>query len=171
MAIPILGVDPGNVDSAWVIYEPTTKTLLRHGLEANEILLERILLADWSTTELQIPTPTHMAMELIQSMGMAVGQTIFDTCIWTGRFVQAWQQDRVDNTLIYVPRRAEKLLLCGTMRAKDKNIRQSIMDRYGSTRQLALGTKKNPGPLYGMAKDKWAAMAVAITACESEDVC
>mgnify|MGYP006430006611 CR=1 FL=1 len=163
-----LAIDPGNVQSAWVIYEPRTRELLHHGLEPNAILLNRIVNQGWSRSDLELKTPVLMAMELIQSMGMAVGQTVFNTCIWTGRFVQAWLQDHDERAVQYVSRREEKLHLCGSMRAKDGNIRQAIMDRYGSTRQLALGTKANPGPLYGMAKDKWAAMAVAITAYEGE---
>lgn len=48
------------------------------------------------------------------------------------------------------------------MSAKDKNIRQALIDRYG-----VVGTKKNPGFFYvngtKFAKDMWQAMAVAVT--------
>ena len=55
----------------------------------------------------------------------------------------------------------------GQTKAKDSNIRQAIMDRYGSTREAAIGTKKNPQELYGVSKDIWAALGVAITASET----
>ena len=50
----------------------------------------------------------------------------------------------------------------GCLSAKDKNIRQALIDRYG-----VVGTKKDPGFFYvngtKFAKDMWAAMAVAVT--------
>ena len=56
-----------------------------------------------------------------------------------------------------------KLHICGTARAKDSNVRQALMDRYGSTRELAIGKKKTPGPLYGFSADMWSALAIALT--------
>ena len=56
------------------------------------------------------------------------------------------------------------MYLCHSMKAKDGNIRQAILDLYGG-KDVALGNKKRPGPLYGVSKDIWAALAVAITYC------
>ena len=63
-----------------------------------------------------------------------------------------------------------KMKLCHSMRAKDGNIRQAIIDRYPATGGGAIpqiGTKNQPGPLYGISKDLWSALAVAITYEES----
>jgi hypothetical protein len=57
--------------------------------------------------------------------------------------------------------------LCNTNRATDANIRQALMDKYGSTQQVAIGTKKAPGPLYGFGNDERAALALAFTAVET----
>lgn len=59
-------------------------------------------------------------------------------------------------------RRAVKLHLCGSMRAKDGNIRQALVDRFGGQAQ-AVGTKKAPGPLFGLSSHRWSALAVAVT--------
>ena len=52
------------------------------------------------------------------------------------------------------------------MRAKDSNIRQAVMDMYGSSKEVAIGNKKKPGPLYGVVKDIWSSLAIAITHTE-----
>ena len=62
-------------------------------------------------------------------------------------------------------RRAVKLHLCGSARAKDTNIRAALIDRFGGTggRRAAVGLKASPGPLYGIRSHEWAALAVAVT--------
>ena len=44
------------------------------------------------------------------------------------------------------------------MKAKDSNIRQALMDRFGE-----VGTKKNQGYFYGFKADIWQAFAVCVT--------
>ena len=51
-----------------------------------------------------------------------------------------------------------KMNLCNTTRAKDSNIRQALIDRFGVP-----GTKKSPGMMYGLHKDMIQAFAVAVT--------
>ena len=60
--------------------------------------------------------------------------------------------------------------LCGSAKAKDSNIRQAIIDRYGGDPKRCIGTKKAPGPLYGISADQWAALALALTAAENPDI-
>ena len=60
-----------------------------------------------------------------------------------------------------LPRRAVKLALCGDSRAKDANIRQALIDRFGGS--AAVGRKAAPGPLYGITRDVWSALAIAVT--------
>lgn len=95
-----------------------------------------------------------VAIEMIASYGMAVGKDVFETCVWIGRFIEA-ATDPV--TLVY--RKDVKMHLCGTMKAKDANIRQALIDMLGKP-----GTKKNPGPTYGVTGHAWSALAVAVTA-------
>ena len=101
--------------------------------------------------------PDVVVIEKIESYGMAVGAEVFDTVWWAGRFAEAASRVPV----VMLPRRAVKLALCGDSRAKDANIRQALIDRYGG-KERAIGTKATPGPLHGIAKDVWAALAVGI---------
>jgi hypothetical protein len=104
---------------------------------------------------------------MVASYGMAVGATVFETCVWSGRFIERWLSGRAyrpQPDRIY--RKEVKMHLCGSMRAKDANVRQALIDRYGG-KEAAIGKKANPGPLYGMSGDCWSALAVAITAAET----
>lgn len=104
-----------------------------------------------------------LAIEMIASYGMPVGREVFETCVWIGRFQQAWHSPE-DVRLVY--RKDVKLHLCGTAKAKDANVRQALLDLYprtggGATPQI--GTKAKPGPLYGVSSHAWPALAVAVT--------
>lgn len=104
-----------------------------------------------------------IAIEMIASYGMAVGKEVFETCLWIGRFIQAAGLERV--RLIY--RKDVKLHLCGSPRAKDANIRQALIDRWGGKAE-AIGNVKRPGPLYAVKSHAWAALGVAVTALETK---
>src|SRR3989304_5640798 len=107
----------------------------------------------------------HLVIEKIESMGMAVGRSTFDTVFFTGRLYQALIGNFKDS-ISFISRREVKLHLCNSMRAKDANIRQVLIDRFPATgggKVSQIGTKKQPGELYGIKADMWAALAVAIT--------
>lgn len=74
---------------------------------------------------------------MIASYGMAVGKDVFETCIWIGRFTELARLQNIEVEYIY--RKDEKINLCNSMKAKDSNIRQALIDRFGE-----VGTKKNP---------------------------
>lgn len=76
-------------------------------------------------------------IEMIASYGMAVGKEVFDTCVWIGRFKQIAESQDIEVEYIY--RKDEKINLCNSMKAKDSNIRQALIDRFG-----VVGTKRNP---------------------------
>lgn len=151
----ILAIDPGNTHSAWCELENG----LPRGTE--KIANDSILVA-LRRGEFAVWRPDVVAIEMIASYGMAVGKEVFETCLWIGRFVEACEFSGGRYELIY--RKDVKLFHCETTRANDANIRASIIDRYGPGKDKAIGTKKSPGPLYGIKGDEWAALAVALTA-------
>ena len=139
----ILAIDPGTEQSGWCRF--SGGEVLASGVLPNSELLP--FLGPYHY-------PYTLAIEMVASYGMPVGREVFETCVWIGRFIQAWHKpDEVK--LIY--RRDVKLALCGSMKAKDANIRQALLDKLGP-----VGTKKAPGPLYGVKSHAWAAVAVAV---------
>lgn len=148
----IVGIDPGNVQSAYAVFNVTKCQVNEAGILPN---LEFKRLLD-TKARYQVFGPTKFALEKVASYGMAVGETVFETVFWSGRFVEAIQAAGHDTHRI--TRMEVKMNLCHNSRAKDANIRQALIDRFGP-----VGTKTKPGPLFGMAADKWAALAVAVT--------
>lgn len=149
----ILAVDPGHTHSAWVVYDTTTARPVRFGYDENQIFASRLEREegkdqDWHGAD-------RVVIEMIACYGMPVGREVFETCAWIGKF--EWAAS-VPTERIY--RTAIKTHLCGTPRAKDGNVAQAIKDRFGGVN--AKGTKKAPGPLYGIIGDVWAALAVAV---------
>jgi len=152
-----IAIDPGNDYSAWCVLEQGKPTAF--GKEPNSEVLVR-LRREWSPLD----EADHVAIEMIASYGMPVGREVFHTCLWIGRYIEAWERRQGKYRLVY--RKDVKLFHCQSVRATDANIRASLLDRYGPGRDVAIGTKHAPGPLYGIKGDCWAALAVALTAQE-----
>jgi hypothetical protein len=116
-----------------------------------------------------IEDKSHCAivMENFQSMGMAVGRSVFESCIWLGRFIETARRSHSRKPVFLMYRPCIKLEICGSSRAKDKNVRQSIIDMFdgssGGGKCPQIGTKKQKGPLYGVSSHVWSALAVGIS--------
>ena len=153
----IIAIDPGNVESGYVV--------VRHdGEEIREVLDCGKMDKDGIFDVLANNNHYELAIEMIASYGMAVGKSVFDTCVNIGRFQEYARAVAyvMDFKLIY--RADEKMNLCGTMKAKDSNIRQALIDRYApDTPNGGKGTVKNKGFFYGFKADIWQAFAVAVT--------
>jgi len=105
-----------------------------------------------------------VAIEMVASYGMAVGAPVFETCVQIGRFIEVAGPEAA-GTVHLVFQKQTRMHLCGSMRAKETNIRQALLDRFGP-----VGTKKAPGPLYGVKSHIWSALAVAVTASETKEI-
>lgn len=151
----ILGIDPGTTHSAAVWWDG--ENVIDYEYVPNQEILSEVLnRKNWAEKESLPFYP--IAIEMIASYGMPVGAETFETVRWIGRFQEAaiylgWDEPQL------VFRKNIKLHLCGSMRAKDANVRQALIDRFG-----APGTKGKPGTLYGIKSHGWAALAVAVTA-------
>lgn len=155
-----IAIDPGPKVSAWLWWNG--ERAVDMAIEDNEQVLRR----------LRRPR-APIVCEMVASYGMAVGKDVFETVYWIGRFCQAAETDRVGGVdhdwsgpgHHRVFRKDVKMHLCGSMRAKDANIRQALIDRFPATgggKTPQIGTKAQPGPLYGMKSHLWAALAVAV---------
>ena len=193
----VVAVDPGTHKSGLVVLDLDIPSgpVVHHSTPANDDLLA--LLASRSLYDTGDLTGNHvLVLEMIASQGMAVGAETFETCVWIGRFMEAW-----GGPAHRVLRGEVKIHLCGSMRAKDPNIRAALLDRYGGeSAALARPRKCEPcrgrgeirvgrgkeriatgcascrgsgkvgafGPLHGIASHEWAALAVGLTWAETK---
>lgn len=152
----IFAIDPGDVESGYAVIRMPDFELLEFGKVSNDCLLTEV---HYKTKNADI-----YAIEMIDSYGMPVGKTVFETCVWIGRFVQMARPKQ--HTFIY--RKEVKLCLCGNLKAKDSNIRQALINRYAKHDfKSGKGIKKNPDTFYGVSKDVWQAIAVGVTCYEN----
>jgi len=159
MTPAILAIDPGTTQSAYVVYRDGK--VLEKGIGANENVLTLVTAYGIHG---QRSYRSYIVCEWIESYGMPVGAEVFHTCRWVGRFEQA----SGNTPFVLLPRREVKMHMCNSARAKDANIRQALIDRFGGSREAAIGTKARPGPLYGISSHCWAALAVAVTFADTK---
>ncbi len=149
----LLSIDPGTEQSALV--KLCDGAVVAADILSNDAILEEL--------RGSFVGADHLVLEEIASYGMPVGREVFATCVWTGRFIGAWEEAWNGASWSMLPRRDVKLTLCGSMKAKDSNIRAALLDRYGGK----AATKKG-GPLYGIRSHCWSALALAVTYQEQQ---
>jgi hypothetical protein len=139
----ILALDPGPVKSSLVQWDGVR-------------LLDVATLDNYRIIDYIISCPAYLLIEQVKSYGMAVGETVFETVFWSGRFAQVAQHG-----FNRLGRMDVKMHLCGNPRARDGNIIQALKDRFGPK-----PTKSRPNPVYGEFKpaaDQWQAWALGVT--------
>lgn len=149
----ITGVDPGPDSMNVVVYDWRNERVEYVGYEIPTDFLANSM----------------VVVEKIMCYGMPVSTSIFKTVFNAGYRTALWSETVNRGILClvsrpwiaYVARKDVKMHFCNSMRAKDGNIRAALIDRFGEP-----GTKKSPGILYGIKKDWWAALAVAVYASD-----
>lgn len=143
----ILALDPGPTETGYVLFDGA-KVQDKGKIPNADVFKLLFGLGERHDAQLVI--------EMIASYGMPVGKEVFETCVWIGRFIQAWG---LPYKVAY--RKNVSRHLCHSNKAKDCHVRQALIDRLG-----APGTKKSPGATYGVSGDMWAALAVAVYALD-----
>jgi len=180
----IVGIDPGSTSSGVVIFDVDFFKIVLAEEFNNEQLL-KVLRGFPYNIEVEskfifdIRDMEDLYIEDIEGMGLSVGRSVFETAKWIGRFSEAYEKC-TNRKSIEVFRSDEKIILCGTRTyvnpvngkrksVGDKQIRASLIERFdpvGGGKIPQIGTKKNPGPLYGVKGHCWQALSVLITGIE-----
>lgn len=151
----ILAIDPGNTESGVAIVQMPDFRLEWFAKLPNEDVVKVATRYNFD----------EVAIEMVGCYGMPVGKDVFETCLWIGRFIEQLKEHKIS----FVYRKEEKIHLCGSMKAKDSNIKQALVNRYAKHDfKSGKGTKKEPDTFYGVSKDVWQAIAVGVTHFEKE---
>ena len=150
----VLAIDPGTSRSAWLRFDGRRPA--GFGITANDVLVRALRTGG---------LPDVVVIEEIRSYGMAVGQETFDTARWTGRF-----QERIAPMEATLLKRSDVVRHLGVVThgpnrtTADAGIHAALIDRFGGVggKAAAVGLKARQGPLYGVTRDMWAALAVAV---------
>lgn len=149
----VLAIDPGNIESGIVLIAQDYKPIITKKAP-NDYLLTEI------TNNVELFD--EAVIEMVAAYGMPVGASVFETCVWIGRFMQRIRDfgKKVDR----IPRMQVKMNLCHKATAKDSNITQALIDRFApDTPNRGKGTKNAPGWFYGFKADIWQAYALGVT--------
>lgn len=149
----VFAIDPGPVQSGWVLY----------GDEDVELGLDRVRDCGVDANQDMLRWVQHgqgagmLAIETMQANYGIVGDSVISTLVWIGRFKQAWHDPE---QVVLISRQRVKAAICnGNAKATDSGVRTALIERIGVP-----GTKKAPGPTYGVTSHAWSALAVAVTA-------
>lgn len=150
----ILSIDPGPKVSGIVTY-------------CNGIVTSAAVMSNEDALfEVMHVAANYFTYERIAPYGQTVGETTFATCVWTGRMIQAWAS-RLNKSLTHiipVYRMDVKKHLLHSHSGNDAAVRAALIARFGE-----VGTRKKPGPLFGVKSHAWAALGVAVTARDMID--
>lgn len=142
----ILAIDVGTTETGYCLMDKDTYKPIKFGKIDNYDLLKIVKEEKYD----------ELVYEEFQSYGMPIGVSTIKSITWNGRYIQSALDRGIKVDFVY--RKEEKINLCNSMRAKDSNIRQALIDRFG-----VVGTKREKGWFYGFKKDIWAAYAVGCT--------
>lgn len=151
MTSTILGIDPGEKTTGWVIV---------HGIDVIDF-------GQTPNTQF-VDTLCEKAYDLmlIEELAYArdAGRAVMRTAMWSGAFLYSGLKANREVRLF--PRTRVKTVLCkGVRRAKDRHVSAAVRQFYrgtGGGSRPQVGTSKQPGPLYGITSHCWQALALVI---------
>jgi Holliday junction resolvasome RuvABC endonuclease subunit len=153
--VTIYAIDPGPTHSGFVIFDPEAMRVV----ESDKALANANVM-QWCRDKF-FSAPHEFACECIEAMYAHVGKETVQTIRFCGAIEEA-VISRGGFIHMLSPQEVKKRV-CGTASAKDPAVRQALIDRLGPP-----GTKKNPGPTFGVSSHAWRALAVAVAATISQ---
>lgn len=179
----ILAIDPGLSRCGVVCYEPERGPITR--VRTAEVLspadAREVAAGGGGTGPIKVlgEDCTHLVIEHVghYGTGQHAGKDVFDTCVLIGRLAEDW--DRINPARNWhrewepahlLLRPDVKTYLCHKRNATDAMVSQAVRDRFpktGGGARPEVGTKAEPGPLYGVKGDARQALALAITYAET----
>jgi hypothetical protein len=149
----IVAIDPGSEKSAWISLHDAV-TIIDHGITPNGEMLARVMMAASMNRYVVIESTKPYTVD-----GKFFSQ-LYDTAIWIGRFVQAYEEHSKGVAAVLIDRRDVKLHLLSRASGTDARVIDALRDRFN----LPAKVRAPKGhPLYGVTRDRWQALALGLT--------
>jgi hypothetical protein len=155
----ILGIDPGPTTSGMVVYTMAGAGPGRVARAYKEATLEQVRM---ELGALAVAKSTHKTdVEVVVECTQAGPPSthVVKTTEVVGRIMEA-----CDGRLLpwhgYYRREVLQALGCARKGNKDSLVRLACIELHGGDKPIACGTKKSPGPLYGVTSHAWQALGV-----------
>jgi len=151
----ILSFDPGPEKCGLVLLDTSTMSVSIAMKDAT-VSASLVAIESWAH-EVDL-----VAIERVQSYGIS-GSSLLKTSEVVGRLQQQAVRSELPVELVYRREVLQHLDVTGRGN-KDSLVRHRLIETFGGTKSVAVGTKKAPGPCYGVSSHAWSALAVAMTA-------
>lgn len=152
MTRTLIGIDPGPRTSGLVVYELPAfgPGRIRSCFKEADLEQVRCVLAT-------APQGVEVCIECTQA-GPPSGAVVKTTEV-VGRLMERCEVLGLDYH-VYYRREVLQALGCARQGNKDSHVRNALIELHGGTKQVAVGTKRAPGPLYGLSSHAWQALGV-----------
>ena len=149
----IFGIDPGQNESGYAIIDDhwPDAGIIKAGVIDNVDIIDLIECG-------YVKETTSVAIEMISSYGMRVGDSTFQTCVWIGRMAQACYAQGIEPVLI--KRTDVKKILLPGKKANDSVLRQELIRRM----KWSADDVRKESKRIGLKSHAWQALAVAAAA-------
>lgn len=147
----VLGIDPGPTSSGLVMYSP-----------ADEVVAWAESAASLSDVRQAMDSMSRgdlVLIERVESYGIP-GNSLLDTAEVVGR-LREYGEGRGLRVEV-MTRREVCRQLDVTGGGKDRQVREVCLALHGRERSVAVGTKRQPGPLYGVSGHAWQALGLVL---------
>jgi len=155
----VIGIDPGPQTSGLVVYRlphgPGPGRVVEAYKAANLAQVRRLL--DDYFRQLRNGFFVEVVVECTQA-GPPSTQVVKTTEV-VGRIMEICDS-RSLHWCGYYRREVLQALNCSRKGNKDSLVRTACIEVHGGDRKTAIGTKQNPGPLYGVSSHAWQALGV-----------
>ena len=151
----ILGIDPGPTHCGVVLYDTEARRVKQS--YKNNTVADALRQIEHRASARMIDL---VAIERVQSYGIA-GASLLRTAEVGGMLHRCAGREGLEVAWLFRREVLRGLDVTGKGN-RDSLVRQRLIEMHGGDRVSAVGTKKKPGPLYGVASHAWAALAVAV---------
>ncbi len=149
-----IGIDPGPTTSGLVVYElpAAGPGRVRSCFKEADLDHVRCVLGTYASTP-----DVEVCIECTQA-GPPSGAVVKTTEV-VGRLMERCEVLGLDYHMYY-RREVLQALGCARQGNKDSHVRNALIELHGGTKQVAVGKKREPGPLYGLSSHAWQALGV-----------